>query len=95
MPAYIIARVKVTDPLRYAKYTQVTPAAIAQYGGRFIARGGQTISLEGPAESSRIVIIEFPSLERAQAFYRSPEYSQAKALRTGAAEAQFIAIEGV
>ncbi len=94
MPAYLIARVEVTDWERYREYTKATPAAIAQYGGRFIVRGGQVHTLEGEPEQRRLVIIEFPSLDQAQAFFHSPEYSRAKVLRQGAAIGQFLAVEG-
>jgi uncharacterized protein (DUF1330 family) len=95
MAAYILARVKVTDWERYRQYTRATPAAIARFGGKFIVRGGQVLALEGPEEDRRIVIIEFPTFEQAKAFYNSPEYAAAKELRAGAAEGQFLAIEGV
>lgn len=72
-----------------------TPPIIAKYRVKFIARGGQTVTFEGPAESRRIVLIEFPDLADAQAFYNSPEYSQARKLREGIAIAEFIAVEGV
>ena len=94
MPAYVIARIKVTDWDRYQEYVQASPAAIASYGGRFIARGGQVTALEGPEETGRVVLVEFPSMEKAQAWYRSPEYQQARELRAGAAEASIIAIDG-
>jgi uncharacterized protein (DUF1330 family) len=94
MPAYLIARVQVTDWNRYREYTQRTPAAIAQFGGRFIVRGGQTVTLEGPEETDRLVVIEFPSLDKAKAFYNSEAYQQAKKFREGAALGQFIAVEG-
>jgi uncharacterized protein (DUF1330 family) len=94
MPAYIIARVEVTDPERYREYTTATPAAIARFGGKFIVRGGEVLTLEGPRETRRVVIIEFPNLERAKAFYNSPEYTAARKLREGAAEGQFLAIDG-
>jgi uncharacterized protein (DUF1330 family) len=95
MPAYIIARVQVTDPARYQEYTKLTPAAIARHGGRFIVRGGEITTLEGPAEKRRMVIIEFPTLEMAKAFYNSEEYSAARKVRAGAAVAEFIAVDGV
>ena len=95
MSAYIIARVEITDPQRYREYTQATPAAIARFGGKFIVRGGEVITLEGPAESRRIVVIEFQSVEQAQAFYHSAEYTSARALRGGAAEGQFLLVPGV
>jgi uncharacterized protein (DUF1330 family) len=94
MPAYIIARVQVTDWERYRKYTNATPAAIQRFGGRFVVRGGKTITLEGPQETGRVVIIEVPNIDQAQAFYHSEEYSRAKKLREGAATGQFLAIEG-
>jgi len=95
MPAYIIARVQVTDWARYREYTKLTPAAIEKFGGRFIVRGGEMVTLEGPEETGRIVVIEFPSLDQAKAFYHSEEYSRARKLREGAAQGQFLAIEGL
>jgi len=91
---YIIAQVDVTNPQQYAEYAKLTPPLVEKAGGRFLARGGQTASLEGPAPRSRVVIIEFPSFERAQAFYYSPEYVAVRKLREGAAVAQFVAVDG-
>jgi uncharacterized protein (DUF1330 family) len=95
MSAYIIARIQVTDPAKYQEYTKLTPGAIARYGGKFIVRGGKTVSLEGEPENRRLVVIEFPTLQQAQAFYDSPEYGAARQVRYGAAVAQFLAVEGV
>lgn len=94
MPAYIIARVHVTDWDRYREYIKATPAPIAQFGGKFIVRGGESVTLEGPQETCRVVIIEFPSLDQAKRFYFSEEYSKVKKLRDGAATGQFVAVEG-
>ena len=91
---YLVVQVTVTNPDQYAQYTERSPALIAQYGGRFLARAGRTETLEGPPGRSRVVIIEFPSFEQAQAFYHSPEYQQARKLREGAGEAQFLLVEG-
>ena len=63
MSAYIVVRMKVTDPEQYKRYAARTPDCVASFGGRFIARGGETVTLEGPEFSDRMVIIEFPSLE--------------------------------
>ena len=95
MSAYMIARINVTDWDKYNQYIKVTPDIIAEYGGRFIVRGGDTVTLEGPEEKWRIVVIEFPDLDKAKEFYHSPEYANAKKIRAGAAEAQFVAISGV
>ena len=67
---------------------------VAQHGGRFIVRGGQTTTLEGPESSQRLVVIEFPSAERARAFYDSPEYTAARKLREGGGDASFVLVEG-
>ena len=95
MTAYVIARVEVDDPTLLKDYMAATPPIIAKYRGRFIARGGPTVTFEGPAESRRIVLIEFPDLSDAEAFYYSPEYSEARKLREGIAIAEFIAVEGI
>jgi len=95
MAAYLLARVGVTDWDRYKEYTKKTPGAIAKYGGKFIVRAGEMVTLEGPEETRRVVLIEFPSLEKAKEFYYSKEYQEAKKLRESAAKGQFLAIDGV
>jgi uncharacterized protein (DUF1330 family) len=95
MPAYIIGRIHVRDKEQYSKYLKATPAIIAKYGGHFIARGGELATLEGPEETGRVVIIEFPTMDDAEAFFHSEEYAEAKKLREGAAVAQFVALNGV
>lgn len=95
MPAYIIVRLKIDAPEQLKAYQAATPSIIAKYSGRFVAQGGQVVTLEGPAETRRIVIIEFPSLADAQAFYHSPEYNAAGKLRKGIAVAEFVAVEGM
>ena len=95
MPAYLIARVNVTDPAKYENYKALAPAAIAKYGGKYLARGGATETMEGDNETRRVVILEFPDLAAARTFYSSPEYSAAKAERAGAADGQFVIVEGL
>jgi uncharacterized protein (DUF1330 family) len=73
---------------------KVTPGVIARYGGRFIARGGEMLTLEGETETRRVVIIEFQTIEKAKEFYHSDEYRDTKHLRKGAATAQFLVIDG-
>ena len=94
MPAYLVALVGVTDPEQYAKYSRLTPAAIAEFGGRFVIRGGHNETLEGPLRPGRVVVIEFSSFERAKEFYQSEQYQEARKLRVGAADASFILAEG-
>jgi len=94
MSAYIIAFVDVIDRDRYAQYMKVTPSIIAQFGGKFIARGGKTQTLEGPQENRRVVLIEFPTFELASGFYHSEQYGQTKKMRAGAATATFVLVDG-
>lgn len=95
MSAYVIARIRVTDWERYKEYVKATPTVIAKFGGRFIARGGEMTTLEGPEETRRVVLIEFPSMENARAFYTSAEYQDVRKLRIGAAVAELVVIQGI
>jgi len=95
MSAYIIACITVTDPERYPDYTAETPALIAKHGGRFVVRGGSPTTLEGPEETRRIVVIEFPSRAAAEAFYNDPVYAPVRAIRWEAADSELILVDGV
>jgi uncharacterized protein (DUF1330 family) len=95
MAAYVIADIDVKDPDRYAEYRRMVPPTIAKYGGRFLARGGAVESLEGPWQPKRTVILEFPSVDRARAWWDSPEYAPAKALRRATSEGSLVLLEGI
>jgi uncharacterized protein (DUF1330 family) len=95
MAAYVIVRINVNNWDQYKEYMKLTPGIIAKYDGRFIVRGGETVTLEGPEEKWRIVVVEFPDLAKAKEFYYSPEYTDARKIREGAALAQFVAVSGV
>ncbi len=95
MAAYIILRIAVLDPDKLKAYQKVAPSIIEQYGGKLLARGGEVISFEGPNDNRRTVMIEFSSMENAKRFYNSPEYTEAIALRKGAAEFEVVAVEGL
>ena len=95
MAAYIVVQVDVKDPARYADYRTMVPPTLAKYGGRFIVRGGRTETLEGDWSPKRFVVVEFPSLEQAKAWWASPEYAEAKALRHATASSQMIVADGV
>jgi uncharacterized protein (DUF1330 family) len=95
MPAYVVANVDVRDPEAYADYRELVPATIAEYGGRHLARGGETEVVEGDWEPKRLVIVEFPSLEAARAWVHSERYAPVKAIRHRAAETQLVIVDGV
>jgi uncharacterized protein (DUF1330 family) len=94
MPAYLIAEIEVTDLAAYEDYKKLTPAAIARYGGRFLVRGGKVEGREGNWSPQRLIVVEFPTMERARAFYDSPEYAPALAIRKRAARSRLLLVEG-
>jgi uncharacterized protein (DUF1330 family) len=94
MPAYVIVEVEITDPEKYDAYKQMVPASIEKYGGRFCVRGGSLETLEGDWRPQRFVVLEFPSYQRAKAWWNSPEYAPAKALRQQASRSRMIVVEG-
>ena len=91
---YLIGEIEVHDPGEYARYTARTPEVIARHGGRFIVRGGAWDSLEGDAPRGRVVVIEFPSLDAARAFYASKEYAELIPVRRAASTGRFFLVEG-
>lgn len=96
MPAYVIADVAVSDPAKYEGYKALSPGAIEKHGGRFLARGGQSRTLEGDWKPGRLVVVEFPTYEQAQAFYTSVEYTAARRARAGATSRfNMVVVEGL
>ncbi len=94
MPAYWIAHVTVTDDKAYGEYAKRAGPAIASHGGRFLARGGRCVGLEGKTRP-RNVVVEFPSVAVAESCYRSPEYQEALGFALGASERDLMIIDGV
>ncbi|MCX7353841.1 MAG: DUF1330 domain-containing protein [Alphaproteobacteria bacterium] len=94
MLAYWIGRVNVTNPDGYAKYAALAGPAIQKHGGKFLARGGKTETLEGTSYA-RNVLVEFESLEKAVACYNSPEYAEALKHAKPSATRDIIVVEGV
>ena len=95
MTGYIVVMVDVKDPERYADYRKMVQPTLDAYGGRFLVRGGQVENLEGNWEPSRLVIIEFDSVERARDWWSSSEYAEAKQLRQQTTDTEMILVEGV
>lgn len=95
MPAYLIVQITVRDAAMYEQYRELAPPSITAYGGRYIVRGGTTETLEGTWRPTRLVILEFPSVERARAWWGSPEYAVAKALRQTSADTEMVLVEGL
>ena len=94
MSAYVIVQIAVEDPVAYERYKLLAPPSIAAYGGRYAVRGGRSEVLEGAWQPARLVVLEFPSVERARAWWGSPEYAEAKSLRQQSAQREMLLIEG-
>lgn len=92
--SYVIARITVHDEEAYKAYIPVATAAMQRFGGRPLARGGRMETLEGEGRK-RNVVIAFESFEQARAFYHSPDYQEAVALRAPVAEADVVVVEGL
>jgi uncharacterized protein (DUF1330 family) len=96
MPAYVIAEHDVHDPIGYETARPGAGAAIAKHGGRYLTNGlGKTELIEGKDQPKRIVLIEFPDMESARAFYESQDYRPARTIRQAASHSRLILAEGV
>lgn len=95
MAAYVLVDCEVTDPVRYETYKRLAQDAVARHGGRYLARGGECVLLEGTRNPARVVVLEFPTLEKVRAFFDSTEYRAARAARAGAANMNIVAVAGL
>lgn len=94
MTVYTMAHIDVRDDEMYAKYAALAGPAVAKFGGEFLARGGETVAMEGEARS-RNVIIKWADMATAKAFYNSPEYQEALKYGLPAADREYLFVEGV
>jgi uncharacterized protein (DUF1330 family) len=90
---YWVARVDVEDAEKYKRYVAANAVAFAQFGARFLVRGGRFEAPEGTSRS-RNVVIEFASYQDALDCYRSPAYQEALKLRLEFATSDLVIIEG-
>jgi uncharacterized protein (DUF1330 family) len=95
MAAYLISDVSARDPAALEIYRTRAADSIARYGGRYLVRGGTIEPLEGDWRPRMIVVVEFPDVDRARAWYNSPEYAEALAVRDTALSRKLILLEGV
>lgn len=95
MTAYVLVEIRITDPVMYEVVKQRTPPIVAQYGGRYLARGGQSRVLHGDWRPDRLVLLRFDSMEQAQQWESSPEYSAVKVIRDRCAAVNMVLLEGV
>ena len=94
MPAYVIVDITIRDPETYQLYRQLAAPTVAAYGGRYLVRGGESEALEGSWKPVRLVVLEFPDAATGRAWWASPEYAPAKALRQSCADTKMLLVEG-
>ncbi len=94
MPAYVIVDVETSDPQRYEEYKRMAQETVAQFGGRYIVRGGKMAIVEGEWQPTRIVILEFASYDKAVEWWSSAEYAPAKALRQSLSRTDIVIVDG-
>lgn len=94
MVAYLIADLDVSDPAGMANYRAKVAETVARYGGRFLVRGGAHEVLEGEWRPTRLVVLEFPSMEALKRWYNSPDYRPLIAERKAAAATDVVIVEG-
>jgi uncharacterized protein (DUF1330 family) len=95
MSVYVIASLTIKDAVRFEDYKRMVVPSIEKYGGRFATRGGSIHVLEGESPRERLIIGEFPSMERAREWWASPEYAEPKALRQATADTELVIVQGV
>ena len=95
MTAYVIVDINVTDPDAYEEYKKHAAPTVELYGGKYIARGGRTETLEGNWSPTRLVILQFDSIKQAKTWLNSPEYSEIKRVRHQAATSNMVVIQGL
>ncbi len=94
-PAYVVLEFDVKDPDQFKEYAGRSPATVEQHGGRFLVRPGEIVSLKGDAPGGPFVVLAFDSVEAAQAWASSPEYSAIVPMRDEAADVRAFIVEGV
>ena len=95
MPAYVIAHIRVHDPVRYEDYKRQAQASILAHGGRYVARGGAVEVLEGEWKPERLVLLEFPSTDAARGWWTSESYQRAAGIRRATSAGEIVLLEGL
>jgi len=95
MTAYFVVELEITNWDGMKPYRDAVDATLAQYGGRFLARGGSSELIEGGPKPKRIVILEFVDKAAFRRWYDSPEYQRILPNRFDNSNARSFVVEGV
>ena len=94
MPVYLVVEIaRILDAATYERYIEAIPPVVAQYGGRYVVRGGPVVPLSGGWQPARVIIVEFDSYDAIGTFVTSAEYRALAPLREASTETRAIALE--
>jgi uncharacterized protein (DUF1330 family) len=95
-PAFNIAEITVKEQDGYnKKYLPLITKALTDAGGKFLVRGGKTISYEGAPPAPRVVVVQFENLNKLQTLYNSAAYKEAIAVGDKYSTQRIFGVEGV
>jgi len=95
MAAYVLVNIEITDPDGFKQYQARFPALMAQFGGKYIVRGGAVEQIEGGWVPHRMILMEFPSLDHVHRLLASADYREVQALRARSTHSELLVMEGV
>jgi uncharacterized protein (DUF1330 family) len=95
MSGYVIVEIDVHDPIGYEEYKKRASTTVEAHGGKYIVRGGKSEVLEGDWQPKRIIVLEFPSMDRAKEWLHCEEYREPRKMRHATARTNMILVEGV
>ena len=78
---YVVAMLSITDANAYKPYMEATETLVSSFGGKYLIRGAPQICKENSAPHERLVVIEFPSFDKANAFYNDKQYAKVRKIR--------------
>ncbi|WP_421765456.1 DUF1330 domain-containing protein [Ekhidna sp.] len=93
MPAYVISMMSIHDQETYKKYTDRTPDIVKKYGGKFLTRGEEVITVEGTPYTDRMVILEFPNKACVEDWFEDPDYQEAMKFRHASSSMHMLLIQ--
>ena len=94
MKAYLVLDFSINDLAGFRKYIAEIPAFIAKHSGRYLVRGAEPTTVEGNWKPERIVILEFPERENAEAFLGDPDIQDLFKVRHDTTTSRLVLAEG-
>jgi len=94
--AYVLVDTKISNLENYEIYKSKAKPIAEKFGGKYLTRGGEMDVVQNDLWSpTRLVLVEFPSIDNARAFHNSEDYADVKKLRLENAESTLVILEGL